>query len=232
MHRPILPTAASLFLLLSAAACAQAPTPAAITKDICGELSFPADPTAGPPVLKPANEKVRVLAFGDYGDGGANQKTVAKAMLEYHQKPGQPFDFGITLGDNFYGTGLNSPADPRWKTNWEDLYGPLGIRLYASLGNHDYYDSASPIAETLYSQKSASWCLPGSYVVSGAGGHDKRPLGADPQNRRLWGVGETLGFSVLEADGTSLTMSFFNETNARLCQVKLSKSQPAVVSCP
>lgn len=336
MHRPILTTASSLFLVLSAAAFAQTPTPAALTKDICEELSFLAGPSAGPPVLKPASERLRVLAFGDFGDGGPDQKKVAKAMLDHHQKPGQAFDSGITLGDNFYGTGLNSPADPRWKTNWEDLYGPLGIRFYASLGNHDYYDSASPIAEALYSQKSKSWCLPGSYYtyvagpvqffvldtdwimrasqpgqdrsplnlqkawlkkqldastapwkvvyghhpvystgdhqdnppmireilpilkqranvylaghdhdmqylkpedgvhffVSGAGGHGKRALGADPQNRRIWGVGNALGFSVLEADATSLTMSFFDETNTRLCQVKLSKSQPAAVSCP
>jgi len=323
-------------LLLGVTVFAQTTPAVAAAADICEALSFPADPSPGPPVIKPADLSVRILAFGDFGDGGKDQMAVASAMLAYHQDPSHPFDFGITLGDNFYEEGLNSPTNSRWKSNWEDPYGPLGLRFYASLGNHDYYDPASPIAEALYSQKSKTWCLPRSYYtyiagpvqffvldtdwimrawqknqdraplelqkiwlktqldastspwkvvyghhpvystgshqnndpmireilpilkqranvyiaghdhdmqylkpeggvhffVSGAGGHEKRDLAADPQQRRIWGVGKTLGFSVLEADGSSLTVSFFNEKNTQLCKVKLSKSQPVAVSCP
>jgi len=211
----------------------------------------------------------------------------------------------------------------------------LGIRIYASLGNHDHYDPASPIAEALRSLKSSSWCLPAAYYtytagpvqffvldtdsimrasqpgqddrplkrqkawlqkqlkeskakwkvvyghhpvysigehqdnqpmiehvlpllqgqadvylaghdhdmeflkpekgvhffVSGAGGHDQRELAADPGHRRLWAKGKVLGFSVLEAEGDSLTVSFF-EGDKRLCRVRLAKGKPDEADCP
>ncbi|MEP7274304.1 MAG: hypothetical protein ABI882_22615, partial [Acidobacteriota bacterium] len=55
-----------------------------------------------PPVfaVKRADEPVRVLAFGDFGNGSPEQKQVAEAMQGFHRRT--PFDFGLTLGDNFY----------------------------------------------------------------------------------------------------------------------------------
>jgi tartrate-resistant acid phosphatase type 5 len=88
-------------------------------------------------------------------------------MLKYHQD--KPFDFGITLGDNFYGRGMNSPQDPRWKTWWEELYKPLDIKFYASLGNHDWIYHDSPAAEILYTQRSATWRMPAPYYTYTAG---------------------------------------------------------------
>ena len=107
-----------------------------------------------PPVfsVKPADGSVRVLAFGDFGNGTDHQKEVAAAMLQYHGRT--PFDFAITLGDNFYSVGMLSPADPRWKTWFEDLYDPLKIKFYATLGNHDWGHPDSPAAELMYAQKS------------------------------------------------------------------------------
>ncbi|HEX9944374.1 MAG TPA: metallophosphoesterase [Thermoanaerobaculia bacterium] len=298
--------------------------------DICETLMFPPPPPTRPPAIKPAGESVRVLAFGDYGDGGSRQKAVADAIAENHKK--KRFDFGITLGDNFYQTGLPTPTDPRWASNWEGMYGGLGIRLYVSLGNHDYYNPASPIAEAIYSQRSKSWCFPASYYtytagpvqffvldtdwimrewredrdrdpvklqrdwlkaqldaskstwkvvyghhpaysagqhknnkpiletilpvlrnradvyiaghdhdmqylkpdggveffVSGAGGHDLRPL-SDQRERLVWGVGDTAGFSALEADASSLTVSFFDTKQTELCTVRLIQGKPAQV---
>src|ERR1044072_1818111 len=72
--------------------------------------------------LKPENQPIRVLAFGDFGTGSEQQKQTAAAMLAVHRKT--PFDFGLTLGDNFYSLGMASPQDPRWKTWWEEVYGP------------------------------------------------------------------------------------------------------------
>ena len=115
--------------------------------------------------LKPPDKSVRVLAFGDFGTGSEAQRKTAAAMLAYHRK--SPFDFGITLGDNFYDVGMASPQDPRWKTWWEDLYGPLQIRFYASLGNHDWGGADSPAAEILYS--SATWKMPAPYYTFTAG---------------------------------------------------------------
>ncbi|HSB12419.1 MAG TPA: metallophosphoesterase [Blastocatellia bacterium] len=117
--------------------------------------------------LKPDNQAVRVLAFGDFGTGSASQRQVAATMAEWHRKA--PFDIGVTLGDNFYVAGMSSPTDARWKTQWEELYGPLGIKFYATFGNHDWVMSDSPAAEILYSDRSASWRMPSPYYTFTAG---------------------------------------------------------------
>lgn len=88
-----------------------------------------------------------------------------------------PFDFGVTMGDNFYFCGVRSVTDPKWKTHWENLYTPLGILFYASLGNHDYghptgicpFYRASPNAEVAYTEHSKSWRMPARYYTFAAG---------------------------------------------------------------
>jgi tartrate-resistant acid phosphatase type 5 len=117
--------------------------------------------------VKPDNQPVRVLAFGDFGTGSPAQKQTAAAMAELNRK--SPFDFGITLGDNFYPAGMASPTDPRWKDLWDDLYDPLKIKVYVSLGNHDWVLSDSPAAEILYSANSPSWRMPSPYYTFTAG---------------------------------------------------------------
>jgi tartrate-resistant acid phosphatase type 5 len=132
-------------------------------------ISLPGFLRTPPPVfsVKPAGQPIRVLAFGDYGTGTAAQTSTAKAMVAYHQS--HPFDFGITLGDNFYSTGMADTTNKRWKTQWEQLYGPMNIPFYATLGNHDWGSSDSPAAEILYSEKSTSWHLPAPYYTFTAG---------------------------------------------------------------
>ncbi len=124
---------------------------------------------AVPPIftVKPAGESIRVLAFGDYGTGSPGQRQLSQVMLQVHKAT--PYDFGITLGDNFYGAGMESPSDPRWQTQWEHLYGPLGIKFYATLGNHDWGQPDSPAAEILYSARSGSWLMPSPYYTFLAG---------------------------------------------------------------
>ncbi|HEY7547827.1 MAG TPA: metallophosphoesterase [Blastocatellia bacterium] len=117
--------------------------------------------------IRPESQRVRLFAFGDFGVGVGNQKTTAAAMLDAHRK--EPFDFAITLGDNFYYEGLVSPTDPRLKTFWDELYDPFGIHFYAILGNHDWRLSDSPAAEILYSQRSPSWRMPSPYYTFTAG---------------------------------------------------------------
>ena len=117
--------------------------------------------------VKPADAAIRVLAFGDFGNGSTEQKTVAQTIAAYHRD--RPLDFAVTLGDNFYSVGMESTSDPRWKTWFEDLYGPLGIPFYAALGNHDWGHPDSPAAEILYSGKTASWRMPAAYYTFTAG---------------------------------------------------------------
>ena len=102
---------------------------------------------APPPfTVKGADRRnVRVLAFGDFGDGSDRQKRMAEAMARFHAKT--PFDFAVTLGDNFYPAGMAGPADPRWQRDFERLYEPMHIRFYPSLGNHDWVLADSPAAE-------------------------------------------------------------------------------------
>jgi tartrate-resistant acid phosphatase type 5 len=117
--------------------------------------------------LKPEDKAIRVLAFGDFGNGSNEQKQVAAAMQKFHRQT--PFDFAVTLGDNFYSYGMESTSDPRWKTWWDELYDPLGIQFYATLGNHDWGFADSPAAEILYARQSPSWRMPAPYYTYTAG---------------------------------------------------------------
>lgn len=137
---------------------------------------------AASPEILPADAAIRFVAYGDFGDGSVAQFAVAKAMAKYDK--GKPFDFGVTLGDNFYPEGLNDPASPRWESEWERPYGPLGVRIYASLGNHDRYDPASPAAEMARSKKSSSWCLPRPFYTFVAGPVQFFALNTDPIERQ------------------------------------------------
>ncbi|SRR5579883_53153 len=123
----------------------------------------------------PADRPVHAVAFGDYGTGSRNQSDVAHAI---GRRAGQqPFDLGLTMGDNFYRCGVRSVTDAKWRTRWEDLYTPLGIPFYSSLGNHDYghppvicpSERGSPDAEVAYSKISKSWHMPARYYSFTAG---------------------------------------------------------------
>jgi tartrate-resistant acid phosphatase type 5 len=165
----------TILILASALGCGHLPgaktpeaaSPAVPATDVCGPLLAEDQPPPPPPAVLPANRPVRVLAFGDFGDGGLNQKRVAAGMAEQDRR--HPFDLGITVGDNFYPQGLDDVSDPRWERDWEMLYTPLKIRVYATYGNHDHYDVQSPEAEIQYSLRSESWCMPRAYYTFTAG---------------------------------------------------------------
>jgi tartrate-resistant acid phosphatase type 5 len=123
----------------------------------------------------PADRSIHLAAFGDYGTGDPSQRGVAAALARENAK--QRFDFGITMGDNFYSCGVRSVNDPKWKSRWEDLYTPLGVPFYATLGNHDYghppmlcpLEHSSPAAEIAYTAHSQSWRMPARYYTFKAG---------------------------------------------------------------
>jgi len=123
----------------------------------------------------PAAKPLHVLAFGDFGSGNKQQRVTAAAMQKRHLEV--PYDLGITLGDNFYRCGVRGTDDKKWKLRWEDIYTPMGIPFYASLGNHDYGHpfiicpmfQGSPDAQVAYTQLSASWRMPARYYTYVAG---------------------------------------------------------------
>jgi hypothetical protein len=121
-----------------------------------------------PPVFAAASRaNVRVVGVGDFGEEGAAQQDVAKAVAAYHRE--KPFDLGVLFGDNIVPVGVTGPADARWHKGWEEIYDPLGIPFYAATGNHDWGLADSPAAEILYSQKSPAWRMPALYYSFTAG---------------------------------------------------------------
>ncbi|HEY5227696.1 MAG TPA: metallophosphoesterase [Opitutaceae bacterium] len=120
---------------------------------------------AAPFTVKDASKPVRLVGMGDFGQGSSAQKAVAAEILK--MGAAAPFDFGVTFGDNFYPSGMNSTEDPRWRDWWENLYGPLGITFYPSLGNHEWYSDDGAVAELLY--HSPSWKFPSPYYTYTAG---------------------------------------------------------------
>lgn len=125
--------------------------------------------------IVPADQNIRWLAFGDFGTGEPSQKALAAAMRRRHTEA--PFNFAITMGDNFYRCGVRGVKDPKWKTRYEDLYSPMGIPFFATLGNHDYGHPAmicpmsggSAAAEVEYTKYSQTWKMPARYYTFVAG---------------------------------------------------------------
>jgi predicted MPP superfamily phosphohydrolase len=90
--------------------------------------------TAQQLALPSAPNSVKFAAIGDAGSGNQPQYDIANQMAKFHAT--FPFDRIIMLGDNIYGG--QGPADLVKK--FSQPYKPLldmGIRFYASLGNHD-----------------------------------------------------------------------------------------------
>jgi hypothetical protein len=130
---------------------------------------LPAFLRQAPPVFEvlPNDRSVRIVAFGDFGSGESDQLETAAAIARLHAR--EPLDFGITLGDNFYPRGVASPRDPLWDDAWTKPYAGLGIRFYASLGNHDWGLPDSPAAEILYTDPKGSFQMPAARYTYTAG---------------------------------------------------------------
>jgi tartrate-resistant acid phosphatase type 5 len=115
--------------------------------------------------VKDTSKPVRIVGMGDFGQGSAGQKAVAAEIVK--MGAANPYDFGVTFGDNFYPTGMNGTDDPRWRDWWENLYRPLGVPFYPTMGNHEYYGDDGAAAELAY--KSPSWIFPSPYYTYLAG---------------------------------------------------------------
>ena len=114
-----------------------------------------------PPVFSLDLDKkrvVRVLAFGDFGDGSPREERLAEAMRRLHHD--KPFDLALTLGDNFYPVGVSSPDDAHFQRDFARLYEPMHVRFFPTLGNHDWVLPDSPVAEVMHSAKSKYWQMP------------------------------------------------------------------------
>ncbi|MBM3728530.1 MAG: hypothetical protein FJW40_24280 [Acidobacteria bacterium] len=132
----------------------------------------------------PGAASVRVAVIGDFGYSGSNGgfDKVAAAVKAAHAST--PFDLGLTVGDNFYPSGVRTGDDTQWTRFWKPTYGALGIRFYPSLGNHDYQGDAA--YQVTYSAKDPSWRMPARYYTFAAGPARFYALDTDEGKKRFF----------------------------------------------
>lgn len=115
----------------------------------------------------PTKDALHFLVVGDWGrNGDYHQRDVADQMNRYAH--GMEPEFVISVGDNFYDSGVASTEDPLWMSSFEQVYsgGALLIPWYSILGNHDYH--GNPQAQIDYSKKSQRWRMPARYFTLAA----------------------------------------------------------------
>ena len=86
------------------------------------------------PGLPNRSGSVKFAVIGDFGDGGKGEYEIGAVMGK--MLAAFDFDFGITVGDNIYGS--ERPQD--FKIKFELPFKAVldkGVTFYASLGNHD-----------------------------------------------------------------------------------------------
>lgn len=102
-----------------------------------------------------------LIVIGDQGSGSQIQYDVGRGIELFCKSPNRTCDVGMTVGDNFYPSGVKSTNDKLWTTALETPYKglPLGFKFYPSLGNHDYGGSW----ESQVAYKSARWSMPNRF---------------------------------------------------------------------
>lgn len=113
-----------------------------------------------PPQTDPLTVEVKgedVVAIGDFGTATKEQFEVGKAIGDFCTK--NRCDLGITMGDNFYPTGVKSKTDTKFRNAFELPYNLVKFTFYPSLGNHDYMGSYKAQLE----YRSDKWQMPHRY---------------------------------------------------------------------
>jgi len=130
-------------------------------------LAVPVETTLESEDIAPRHElnddyPVHFMAIGDWGRNGADhQLPVARQMGKWATE--NPNDFILSLGDNFYPSGVTSEHDPLWHYSYENIYTEFALQWdwYPILGNHDY--KSDPDAQVRYSKISRRWKMPARY---------------------------------------------------------------------
>lgn len=107
-------------------------------------------------------EDFSFLIFGDWGrDGQFHQGDVATQMGL--AAAARKCRFVISVGDNFYDEGVQTPVDSQWKSSFEEIYTApsLAVPWYVILGNHDY--KGRPQAQLDYAKTHPNWKMPARY---------------------------------------------------------------------
>jgi len=138
-------------------------------RKVLTSIAAAASLTALPRAMRAASPAaLDFLVVGDWGRNGTNhQREVALQMGRTAASAGSRCVFSV--GDNFYENGVQSAADPQWRTSYEDIYSAQSLQVpwYVALGNHDY--RGVPQAQIDYAKTSPRWRMPSRYFkVAGA----------------------------------------------------------------
>ena len=140
---------------------------AAATLAGCGKGNFFTEqPVIDPVVDLPSH----FLAVGDWGTFGTttDQSLVANGMQAYAKLHKLSTDGLLMLGDNFYGDMPGGVDDPRWQTQFEQMY-PQSVfdcPAFAVPGNHDYQTTPTSKyeAELAYPRTHTTrWTMPARF---------------------------------------------------------------------
>lgn len=142
----------SIILVVFFMGCTPQPTPPQKEENT-------AEPKSHHESLPMAAAPIHVGIIGDWGTGSQGQRKVFQMVQRLDQS--SPFNFLLTVGDNFYPSGVDSVTDEKWRTVFEETYGSLGRTVFASLGNHDHRGHVG--AQVAYSQQKTTWRMPARY---------------------------------------------------------------------
>ena len=109
-----------------------------------------------------APEGLNFLVFGDWGRQGERDQVEVAAQMARAAKMVAP-RFIISVGDNFYESGVKSVNDPHWQQSFEAVYGDPALQVpwHCILGNHDYHADCE--AQIAYNKINPRWNMPARY---------------------------------------------------------------------
>jgi acid phosphatase len=112
----------------------------------------------------PAAKGFNFIIFGDWGRNGERDQTEVAAQMALAAKATQA-RFIISVGDNFYDSGVKSATDSQWRTSFENVYQDPALQIpwHVILGNHDYKGSCE--AQLAYGRAHPRWNMPARYFL-------------------------------------------------------------------
>lgn len=115
-------------------------------------------------VAEDESGSLNFLVFGDWGRHGETDQVDVATQMDVAANAIQA-QFVISVGDNFYETGVASIDDPQWQITFEDVYhaDSLQVPWHVALGNHDYLGNCD--AQIAYHRLNPRWNMPARYFT-------------------------------------------------------------------